>query len=179
MTRIFRQAIATAILFALAVLTLPVQAVAQDTTQAANETVTSTHGDWEVVCSTAQPTNCVMRQFGKNAEGNNVMDVRIRKLAGVTSQDGKTFPAAIQITTPLGTNLRGGVQVKIDGGEPRTGIFEVCFPAGCIIREPMSEEFLSEMKAGKSANMVFNALQRGTLNVVISLSGFTKAFNKL
>lgn len=175
MTRFFKQAVAA---FALAALALPGHPVAQDTA-APTETVKATHGAWEIVCATAQPDLCVMRQFGKNAEGNNVIEIRIRELEGVTSQDGKTFPAAIQITTPLGTILPAGVTVTVDAGEPRTGVFEVCVPNGCIIRDPMSEEFLANLKAGKVAKMTFNALQLGTLNVDISLKGFTKAFNAL
>jgi invasion protein IalB len=58
-------------------------------------------------------------------------------------------------------------------------VFEVCIPNGCILRDPVSEEFLASLKAGKAANMSFNVLQRGTLSVSISLKGFTKAFGKL
>ncbi|MHA1529740.1 MAG: invasion associated locus B family protein [Alphaproteobacteria bacterium] len=175
MTRFFKQ---TAAAFALAAMTLPVTAAAQNTAQE-SEAVKATHGAWDIVCSTTQTDHCVMRQFGKNAEGNNVIDVRIRTLEGVQTQDGKTFPAAIQITTPLGTILRAGVAVKIDGGEPRTGAFEICLPSGCIIRDPMSEEFLANLKAGKAANMTFTLLQLGELSVSISLKGFTKAFKAL
>ncbi len=171
MTRFFKQISAVA----LAASMLPGPAVAQQGT----ETVKATHGAWEIVCSTAQADLCVMRQFGKNAAGKNVIDVRIRKLEGVTTQDGKTFPAAIQITTPLGTVLRAGVTVKVDAGEPRTGVFEVCLPSGCIIRDPMSEEFLANLKAGNVASMTFSLLQLGALNVSISLKGFTKAFKAL
>ncbi len=175
LTRFFKQTMAA---FALAALTLPGPAAAQDTAPP-TETVKATHGAWEIVCSTAQADLCVMRQFGKNAEGNTVVDVRIRKLEDVKTQDGKTLPAAIQITTPLGTILRAGVTVRVDAGEPRTGAFEVCVPSGCILRDPMSEEFLANLKAGKAANMTFNLLQLGAVNVSISLKGFTKAFKAL
>jgi invasion protein IalB len=120
-----------------------------------------------------------MRQFGKTADGKKVLIIRIRKLDGVKTQDGKTIPAAIQITTPLGTILRAGVKVQVDAGEPRTGAFEVCVPNGCILRDPMTEEFLASLKAGKAVAMTFNVLQQGTLSVSISLKGFTKAFGKL
>lgn len=176
LTRFFKQTMAA---FALAALTLPGPAAAQQDTAQATETVKATHGAWDIVCATAQADRCVMRQIGKNAGGEMVIDVRIRKLEGVTTQDGKTFPAAIQITTPLGTILRAGVTVKVDAGEPRTGAFEVCLPSGCILRDPMSEEFLASLKAGKTANMTFNLLQSGTVNVSISLKGFTKAFKAL
>ena len=175
MTRFFNQTMAA---FALAALTLPGPSAAQDTAQE-TETVKATHGAWDIVCATAKPDQCTLRQIGKTADGKKILVVHIRKLDGVKTQDGKTFPAAIQITTPLGTILRAGVTVKVDGGEPRTGVFEVCIPSGCILRDPMSEDFLASLKAGKVANMSFNVLQRGTLSVSISLKGFTKAFGKL
>ncbi len=175
LTRFFKQTMAA---FALASLTLSGLAAAQDTAPQ-TENVKATHGDWEIVCSMTQADLCVMRQFGKNAEGTNVIDVRIRKLDGVTSQDGKTLPAAIQITTPLGTILPVGVTVRVDAGEPRTGAFEVCIPSGCILAEPLSEEFLASLKAGNAASLTFNVLQQGTMSVSISLKGFTKAFGKL
>ncbi len=175
LTRFFKQTMAA---FALAALTLSGPAAAQDTAQA-DETVKATHGAWDVVCVTTAPDQCTMRQFGKTADGKKVLVVHIRKLEGVKAPDGKTFPGAIQITTPLGTILRAGVKVQVDSGEPRTGAFEVCIPNGCILRDPMTEEFLASLKAGRAATMSFNVLQQGALSVSISLRGFTKAFGKL
>ncbi len=175
LTRFFKQTVAA---FALAALMLPGPAAAQDTAQA-DETVKATHGAWDVVCATATPDQCTMRQIGKTADGTKVLVVHIRRLEGVETQDGKTFPAAIQITTPLGTVLRAGVKVQVDAGEPQTGVFEFCIPNGCILRDPMTEEFLASLKAGRAATMSFNVLQQGALSVSISLKGFTKAFGKL
>jgi invasion protein IalB len=175
LTRFFKQTMAA---FALAALMLPGPAAAQDTTQAA-ETVKATHGAWDIVCATAAPDQCTLRQFGKTADGKKVLVVHIRKLDGVKTQDGKTFPGAIQIKTPLGTILRTGVKVQVDSGEPRTGVFELCIPSGCIFTDPLTEEFLASLKAGNAARMTFNVLRQGTLSVSISLKGFTKAFGKL
>jgi invasion protein IalB len=176
LTRFFKQTMAA---FALAALTLSGPAAAQQTAAQATETVKETHGAWDVVCATAQADQCTMRQIGKTADGKKVLIVHIRKLDGDKAEGGKTIPAAIQITTPLGTILRAGVKVQVDSGEPRTGAFEFCVPNGCILRDPLSEEFLASLKAGKTANMTFNVLQQGTVNVSISLKGFTKAFKAL
>jgi invasion protein IalB len=164
--------------FAIAAFTLPVAAIAQETAKPV-DTVKATYGAWDVVCATEEPDQCTMRQIGQTAEGQKVMVVHVRKLEDVTSQDGKKFPAAIQITAPLGTILRTGVKIVIDGGEPRTGLFEVCIPRGCIIRDPMSEEFLDALTDGKTANMAFNILGQGPVTLDISLKGFKKAFRKL
>ncbi len=163
------------------VLLLPAAAVGQSGGQGQqpNETVKATHGDWEIVCATAQPDLCVMRQIGETSDGKRVLEVRVRKLEGVTAQDGQAVPAAIRILTPLGSLLAPGVRVQVDETEARTGVYEVCLPQGCIVEDPMSDEFLGRLKAGAVANMTFSLLQQGEMTVPVSLSGFTKAFGSL
>ena len=166
------------------VLAFPIAVMAQATGQQEQQdqsvdTVKATHGDWDVVCLTADPKQCRLRQVGMTADGKRALVVHIAKLDGVKTQDGKIIPAAIRVTTPLGTILRAGLKVQIDGAEPQTGGFEVCVPSGCIVSEPISEEFLKRLQAGNVAKMSFNVLQQGALNVNISLKGFTKAYNAL
>ncbi len=165
----------------LGTLVLPGSAAAQNATQQqpANETVKATHGDWEIVCAAAEADRCVMRQIGTMADGKRVMEVRVRKLDGVETDDGQVVPAAIRIMTPLGSILPAGVSVSVDGSEPRTGPFEICLPQGCIVEDPMSEEFLGWLKSGVTARMTFGVIQQGEVNVDISLNGFTAAFAAL
>ena len=176
LTRFFKQTMAA---LALAALMLPGAAAAQDTTQAATETVKATHGAWDVVCDSAQAEQCRLRQIGKTADGKKALIFFVGKLEGATTQDGKNVPAAIRITTPLGTILRAGLKIQIDESDAQTGIFEVCIPTGCIVSDAISDEYLARLKAGNVVNLTFNVLQEGTLNVVISLKGFTKAFKAL
>lgn len=146
----------------------------------AKETVKGTFGAWEVVCFEANGgEQCIMRQLGTTSDGKKVVEVQIQKLTDVKTKDGQPVPAAIQITAPLGTLLRRGVQLQIDKAEPRTGSFEVCLPAGCILRDPMSEEMLNQLKAGRVAKVTFAVLNRGEITVDISLNGFTRAFRAL
>lgn len=165
----------------LGTLVLPGSAAAQNAAQQqpANETVKATHGDWEIVCAAAEADRCVMRQIGEMADGKRVMEVRVRKLDGVETDDGQVVPAAIRIMTPLGSILPAGVSVSVDGSEPRTGLFEICLPQGCIVEDPMSEEFLGRLKSGVTARMTFGVIQQGEVNVDISLNGFTAAFAAL
>lgn len=178
LTRSIKQSVAACLLGALA---LPGMATAQNTEQQEpNETVKATHGAWEVVCATAQPDACVIRQYGELAEGNRVLEVRVRKLEGVTTQDGRQLPAVIRILTPLGSLLRSGVTVKIDSSEAVTGAYEVCLPRGCIVEDPMAPEFLARFKGGAVANMSFGVVQQEQkISIDVSLQGFTAAFNSL
>lgn len=145
--------------------------------QQPQETVRETHGDWEIRC--AQGGACVMAQVGKGVEGNDVIEVRVRKLDGVTGQQGEPVPAAIQILAPLGVLLPAGLRVQVDSQQVRAAPFEVCGPGGCIVRQAMSEDFLAEMKAGGTANVTLVAAPNTEVNVDISLRGFTAAFGSL
>lgn len=142
------------------------------------EEVRATHGDWAIRCAPAQNV-CVMQQTGKGAEGNDLLDVRIRKLDGVTAENGENVPGAIQIAAPLGVLLRAGVRVQVDGGKVRAAPFEICIAGGCVVRDVMSEEFLGQMKSGSTAKMTIVSPQAGEVSVNISLRGFTKAFGSL
>ena len=175
MTRLTKQ---TIVAFALAALAFTGPAIAQDTTQPA-ETVKATHGAWDVVCVTAKPEVCRLSQIGETAEGKKALIVNIGKLTDAKTKDGKIIPAAIRITTPLGSILRAGVKIQIDNNEPQTGAFEVCLPSGCIVSDAISEEYLGRLKSGSTAKMTFNVLQQGEVSVNISLKGFTKAFKAL
>ena len=163
----------------LATLVLPGPAAAQEAAQPAAETVKATHGAWDVVCSTAKPDQCVMRQFGKNAEGNNVIDLRIRKLEGVTANDGTSVPAMIVIVAPLGVLLPAGVAIKIDAKEPRGAQFDVCLPSGCAMQQPVNDALLAELKAGNTVTVLLIAAPKREIKVDVSLKGFTKAYKAL
>ncbi|MEO1315415.1 MAG: invasion associated locus B family protein [Pseudomonadota bacterium] len=155
-------------------LALPLGAAAQ---QQAEE-VRDRHGDWTVRCATANET-CVMQQVGQGADGNDVLEVRIRKLDGLTTDDGEQVPAAIQILAPLGVFLPAGVRVQVDGNEVRSAPFEQCQQGGCVVRQPMSQAFLDEMRAGSMAKVTLVAVPRQEVTVSISLTGFTRAYNNI
>ena len=173
MNRIFRQSLAAAVL---ALVATPVLA---QQTEAPAEEVKATHGDWEVVCRVDQKEQCRMRQIGKTADGQPALAMHIGKLKDAKAQDGTVIPAAIRITTPLGTLLREGLRLQIDSGKTQTGIFNICVPSGCIVSEPMTDEFIGQLKAGNAAKISFNLFQEGAVNVNISLKGFTKAYKAL
>lgn len=154
-------------------------AAALATPAVGQEVVTETNGAWQVVCSEQNRDVCAMRQIGKGAEGNDVLAVTIRALDGVTADNGQPVPAAIDIVTPLGVALRAGVRVRVDGGEERGAPFEVCIQSGCLVRSPMSEDFLNEMKRGSNAAVTVVSTQQGEVTVNISLNGFTKSFNTI
>lgn len=177
LTRFLKQTLAACLVGTLMPLAAAVAQTAAQ--QPAGETVKATHGDWEIVCTTAKPDECAMRQIGKTADGKPILVIVIQKLNGVKTNDGKQVPAAIQITAPLGTLLRAGVAVKIDNQEPRAAPFDVCLRQGCLVRQPMGEDFLAAMKAGQKAVVRLIDFPDREVTAEISLKGFTKAFDAL
>lgn len=158
---------------ALALATLAGTAAAQG-----GEVVRETHGDWNILCAESG-SPCVMQQEGKGPDGSTVIDFRVRKVTDVTLPDGTAVDAAVQIAAPLGVLLLAGVQVSVDGKEARSAPFEVCGPSGCIVRQPMSNEFIAELKGGATAKVSIYAVPQTLVETDISLRGFTAAFNAL
>ena len=164
---------------ALAALALTAGSVpAQEQEQSAGEVV-ATHGAWEVRCVEEGQKVCVMSQVGKDASGKQVLEVQLRKLDGAKAPDGTPIPAAIQIVTPLGVLLPAGVRIKVDAKKERAAPFQVCTPEGCVVRQPLSADFLAELKGGANAAVTMVAVPQQEVPATVSLMGFTAAFDAL
>lgn len=140
--------------------------------------VVATHGAWQVRCAEGNKV-CVMSQTGKDASGKQVLELQLRKLDGAQAPDGTPVPAAIQIVTPLGVLLPAGVRIKVDAEQERVAPYQVCTAEGCVIRQPLSTDFLNELKGGANATVTLVAVPQQEVPATISLMGFTKAFDSL
>jgi invasion protein IalB len=158
-------------------LALPAGAVAQGVQGQQQDEVVATYGDWDIRCTQGREV-CVMHQVGKGEGGNNVLEVRIRKLSGVTADNGQPVPAAIQVAAPLGVLLQQGVRIQVDGGRSFAMPFQICVQGGCLARDAVPTQLLDAMKAGATATMTV-ASPQGQVPVNISLSGFTRSFSEL
>lgn len=138
--------------------------------------VVATHGAWQVRCNQSGEV-CIMGQVGK-VEGKDLVEIQIRKLSGAKAPNGQPIPAAIQIVTPLGVLLPPGVRIQVDSKKERGAPFELCGEGGCIVRQPMDDAFINELKGGQVAKLTLVGGQQA-IDVDISLAGFTKAFGAL
>ena len=68
---------------------------------------------------------------------------------------------------------------QVDGKQVRAAPFEICGPAGCVVRQAMSDDFLAEMRDGTTARVTIVAAPQTEIGVNISLRGFTRAFGDL
>ena len=92
---------------------------------------------------------------------------------------GQKIIAITDIITPLGVVLTSGLSMRIDSQQEQTAPFQICTEQGCLVREPLTEEAIGRFKKGANANVTVVAAQQGPVSAVISLRGFTKAFNSL
>ncbi|MBK0397872.1 invasion associated locus B family protein [Limibaculum sp. M0105] len=136
----------------------------------------TTHGDWSVRCLEGTD-DCRITQIGKNANGQDALLVSLQRISGAKTQNGAAIPAALQVQAPLGVLIPYGVRLKIDDGETAPLGITRCLPIGCVAGAPMTDEAVSLMKKGTTANFSY-VLQNETV-IKISLKGFTKAYESL
>ncbi len=137
-------------------------------------------GDWSVVCDGEGGTACAMTQLGKDSQGSPAIEFVVRKVGEEDAEiDGVKIAAVADIITPLGVLLEFGLRLKIDAGEERGAPFRICQKHGCLVREPLSLDVIASLKKGNVAVVTVAAEGAGPIDINISLSGFTKAFNSL
>lgn len=129
---------------------------------------TQTFGDWQVTCPDGQ--TCRMSQvIVQPSSSRLILQVMIAK--------GDT-PTAL-LTFPLGILLSTGWQYQIDSKRPEIQPFEICNHEGCHAGWKLPDRLLSALKAGNDLSIKFLDAGKTEVNPVISLAGFTKAYEAL
>ncbi len=136
------------------------------------------HGDWDVACEKSG-SPCVMAQIGNDSSGTPILEMVLRLLPKPQEVQGQTVVAVTDIITPLGVVLTSGLAMQIDSQQEQRAPFQICTEQGCLVREPLTEEAIERFKKGANARVTVVAAQQGEVSAVISLRGFTKAFNSL
>ncbi len=138
------------------------------------------YGNWEVICEKQKNPSCVMAQVGVDAGGTPVMEIRIRKLKKVRKLNEKEIVAIVDILTPLSVMLIPGIELQIDLGPIYAAPYQLCIETGCIVREPLAKETMKAFKAGGKASItMIAAAKKEEVRAIISLNGFTKAYESL
>lgn len=137
-------------------------------------------GDWGVICDSEGAGSCAMTQLGKDPQGSPAIEFVVRKVDQEDAEiEGVKIAAVADIIAPLGVLLEFGLSLKIDSGEERGAPFRICQKQGCLVREPLSDKVIANLKRGNNAVVTVAAEGAGPININISLKGFTKAFNSL
>ncbi|WP_424933562.1 invasion associated locus B family protein [Amaricoccus macauensis] len=134
-----------------------------------------THGDWDVRCAPDE-SECFMYQLARDQNENPVAEINIVRL-----DNDSPASAGVTILTPLGTLLRPGLSLSVDGGERRSYPFIWCDAGGCFARFALSEEEVAVYEQGTNATLtLFSVGAPGTpVDLQLSLSGFTAAMDAL
>ena len=120
-----------------------------------------------------------MAQIGNDSSGTPILEMVLRLLPKPQEVQGQTVVAVTDIITPLGVVLTSGLAMQIDSQQEQRAPFQICTEQGCLVREPLTEEAIERFKKGANARVTVVAAQQGEVSAVISLRGFTKAFNSL
>ena len=134
--------------------------------------------DWTARCNEEQPlamgTKCFIFQSVVETEQQRPVMMFV-----VGQPPNEPEPRAM-IVVPLGIALRPGIEMVVDGGEPRRFPFLVCFQDGCQAHLKVDDELLGVFKRGVKGSIAFRTLPKGqVVNVPFSLKGFTAGLSSL
>ena len=135
-----------------------------------------THGDWTVVCTTAQEAvRCAIAQNQVSGENRQrVLAVELQAAEGGSAATGT-------LVLPFGLRLDDGVRLALDEAEPfQTLRFSTCMPAGCLVPLSFDADTVSALRAGTALRIAATASDNGQeVALSVSLSGFTSALARL
>ena len=136
------------------------------------------HGDWQLRCfrNAEGEDPCQMYQLLKEAAGNPIAEFSIFRIA-----EGGPAVAGATIIVPLLTMLPEELKIAVDGGAAKSYPYRFCSPAGCIAQVGFTEQDIAAYKRGAKARLTLVPAQAPDqkVNIDVSLSGFTAAFDKV
>lgn len=138
-----------------------------------------TNGDWEVRCfkvEGAEQDPCEMYQLLKDDKENPTAEISLFKLV-----DGGQAEAGATVTVPLETLLTSQLMIAVDGAKPKRYPFSFCNPVGCFARIGLTGQDVETYRKGSSATVTIvpAAAPDQQVNLPLSLSGFTKSYEKV
>ncbi|MCZ7598248.1 MAG: invasion associated locus B family protein [Gammaproteobacteria bacterium] len=92
--------------------------------------------------------------------------------------DGKQVPIAV-FTFPLGIYLPAGAAIRVDEGEPVRLEIERCINRGCQSAVALEPAQLETFKAGREAIVTIGRDREQAVDLRVSLSGFSAAYDAL
>ena len=131
--------------------------------------------DWTVVCEKMPSTGKELCNIFQNVT-NDKKKVVLQVAIGYRPDSSE--PQAL-FTLPLGVLLQPGIEFKGGTAEAMRIPFSVCVKNGCVAITKLEPATIKGMKAGTKGGVKFAAAQKQIIEIPVSLSGFTAAFNSL
>jgi len=143
---------------------------------AAQGTVKSVHGDWQVRCDTppgAQGEQCALIQSVTAEDRPNVgLTVIVLKTADQKSR-------LMRVLAPLGVLLPSGLGLKIDKTDVGRAGFVRCLPNGCVAEVVMDDNLVKQLRTGTTATYIIFQTPEEGIGIPMSLKGFGEGYDKL
>jgi invasion protein IalB len=143
---------------------------------AAQGTVKSVHGDWQVRCDTppgAQGEQCALIQSVTAEDRPNVgLTVIVLKTADQKSR-------LMRVLAPLGVLLPSGLGLKIDKTDVGRAGFVRCLPNGCVAEVVMDDNLVKQLRTGTSATFIIFQTPEEGIGIPMGLKGFGEGYDKL
>lgn len=159
------------------------QSLAQEATKPAAEAPaaekpaeTKKFDDWVVACGqpkgeTKKVCQAVQTLTNKD-DGKRVMQIM------VGYPEGAVDPVAVFVL-PLGYLLQAGGKFELDGKEVGVLGAERCIQTGCIVPLGLNAEMLAKFKGGTGGKIVVTIAKDRTIDLPVSLKGFSAALGEL
>ena len=141
--------------------------------------VRARHEDWIVRCQPAPEDAfgadefCEMYQQVSEQENDQTV---LEAVIGFPPDADR--PVAL-FNLPLGMLLPPGVQLRVDDGEAERFPVQICLQAGCRSSIELTEDLVSQMKAGERATLTIADPQNRQVDIPLSLLGFTAALDEV
>lgn len=131
--------------------------------------------DWAVECRDpggVQAKDCVMFQRQTLKDGRTLLLMSVQRSAA----GGEPF---VVLQLPLGVLLGPGVTITVDDSEPRVMAYRLCNQNGCMVTFPLEGEAKSAFMKGETARVEMTTGDGKSLEVDVSLMGFSAALDSL
>ena len=112
----------------------------------------------------------------RDEDGNSVAEFNIFPLP-----EGQQAVAGANIVTPLETLLTANLRLAVDSGQAKRYPYSFCSQVGCFSRIGLTADEVAAFRAGAAASVTIvpAAAPNETVELTLSLSGFTAGFNAL
>ncbi|MEM1075251.1 MAG: invasion associated locus B family protein [Pseudomonadota bacterium] len=149
-----------------------------ETRQVGDSYIKEEFSDWAMRCIVSDDENdpCQMYQLLTDQQGSPIAEVTLFPLP-----EGSQAVAAMNVIVPLETALQQQLTIKVDESQALRYPYALCNTVGCYARIGLQEEQLSTYRNGSAAvlTIIPFAAQDQRVQVTMSLSGFTAAFDAL
>jgi invasion protein IalB len=128
---------------------------------------------WTKFCLKGQEASAKQVCFtGKDGRVESGMPV----VAAVLIEPEAEQKKILRVTLPLGMSLAPGTRVIVDGGQPMTGPYVICFSNGCMADYEASGELIGKLKKGQGLVVQGINSSNQAISLTVPLGDFAKAY---